>query len=201
MRSGPCSAKARGRRATLRSKGLGDDKVTEIKYGDLAKKALKEVEGLEEPFRAVAYKTILDELIKDAKSAGRESKPHPALGQTELSSKRDPVEAFMGRAVDASTVGGLFPQKGFLVEKSLAVLKLARDEFGIEGLTATQIGEILTRKFRVGSVHARNISRDLGGSTQYVSRVTDDQGRTTYLLMVQGEQHLGELLTRLQGTT
>lgn len=174
--------------------------MPEIKYGDLAKKAMKEVESLEEPFRSVAYKTILDELIKDAKSPGQEAKSHASLGRPEMSGRRDPVEAFMGRAVDASAFGGLFAQKGFLVEKSLAVLKLARDEFGLEGLTATQIGNILTRKFRVGSVHARNVSRDLGGSAQYVSRVTDDQGRTTYLLMVQGEQHLGEMLHTLQGT-
>jgi len=167
--------------------------MAEIKYGELARKASKEVEGLEEPLKSIAYKTILDELIKDAKASGTEPKGGP---ETELTTgKRDPIAAFMGRAVDASEFGNLFTAKGSLVEKSLAVLKLARDEFGIEGLTPSQIKEILTRKFRVSGVHAANISRDLGGSPEYVSRISDDKGRTAYLLMVRGEQRLQEVLS------
>lgn len=168
--------------------------MSDIKYGDLARKASKEVEGLEEPLRSIAYKTILDELIRDAKSSRPEVKRQVAVTEIEAAGKRDPIETFMGRAVDASAFGDLFNRRGLLVEKSLAVLKLARDEFGVEGLTPTQIGKILTRKFRVAGIHAANISRDLGKSSQYVSRVADDRGRTTYLLMVQGEQRLREVL-------
>jgi len=174
-------------------------RMAEIKYGELARKASTEVEGLEEPLKSIAYKTILDELIKDAKDAkasGTELKGGP---ETEsISGKRDPIAAFMGRAVDASEFGNLFTAKGSLVEKSLAVLKLARDEFGIEGLTPSQIKEILTRKFRVSGVHAANISRDLGGSPEYVSRISDDKGRTAYLLMVRGEQRLKEVLSEIK---
>ena len=172
----------------------GEAKKSEVKYGDLARKASKEVEGLKEPLRSIAYKTILDELIRDAKSSRPEVTGPVGVIKTEGAGKRDPVEAFMGRAVDASGFGDVFTRRGFLLEKSLAVLKLARDEFGVEGLTPTQIGQILTRKFRVAGVHAANISRDLGKSTQYVSRVTDDRGHTVYLLMVQGEQRLREVL-------
>ena|SRR5438132_9353597 len=168
--------------------------MSEVKYGDLARRASKEVEGLDEPLRSIAYKTILDELIRDAKSSQPEVNRPVAETGTTGAVKRDPVEAFMGRAVDASGFGDMFTRRGLLVEKSLAVLKLARDEFGVEGLTSSQIAEILTRKFRVAGVHAANISRDLGKSTQYVSRVTDDRGHTLYLLMVQGEQRLREVL-------
>src|SRR5216117_3464662 len=114
----------------------GEAKMSGIKYGELARKASKEVEGIEDPLKSIAYKVILEELIRDAKSTLPVERRQPAGTGNKGVSKDDPTDAFMGRAVDASAVGDLFTHKGLLVEKSLAVLKLARDEFGIEGLTA-----------------------------------------------------------------
>src|SRR5437899_2562988 len=100
----------------------GETTMTEIKYGELARKATKEVAGLEEPMKSNAYKTILDELIKDAKAVKPEAKDRRAIAESTGPPQHEPVAAFMGRAVDASSYGSLFASKGFLVEKGLAVL-------------------------------------------------------------------------------
>ena len=72
----------------------GDDlDMTEIKYGELAREASKEVEGLDEPLRSIAYKTILDELIGDAKSVESDEKRQTTENRTESAAKRDPIDA------------------------------------------------------------------------------------------------------------
>src|SRR5437870_2762164 len=124
----------------------------ETSYADLAKKARDQVVDLEEPYKSIAYQTILEDLIREAKrvlpeKAKRPKKTSPA------DQPENPVDAFLTSVVDASPYVGLFGTPGKLMQKSLAVLKLARDELGIDGLTAPQISEILVKKFRVARVH------------------------------------------------
>jgi hypothetical protein len=89
----------------------------------------------------------------------------------------------------------LLATKGKIVEKSLVVLKLARDQLGIDGLTSPQITEVLTKKFRVPKVHRQNVSNGLAAATEYVHRlVVNDEHK--YLLMAPGEQHLQEVISQ-----
>ena|SRR2546422_8304996 len=166
----------------------------EVPYGDLAKKAREQVRDLEEPFKSIAYQTILQDLIQDAKK-GTVAPP----GQREISFEKgeDPVQLFLTTKVNASPYVGLFAAPGKLTEKGLAVLKLARDELAIDGLTAPQIAEVLVKKFRVARVQRPNVSRDLGRASKYVSRIKTD-GEYKYLLMAAGEQHVDELAARFK---
>ena len=56
----------------------GEAKMSGIKYGELARKASKEVEGIEDPLKSIAYKVILEELIRDAKSTLPVERRQPA---------------------------------------------------------------------------------------------------------------------------
>ena len=163
-------------------------------YAQLAKKARDQVQELEEPFKSLAFQTILQELIQEAKRPSqttvRKSKTPTSGDQAE-----DPVQIFLTTVVDEKNYAKLFASKGRLAEKSLAVLKLARDVLGIDGLTASQISEILTRKFRVSKVYRQNVSNDLRKSTNYVHRIQSGSDYK-YLLMTVGEEHLEEVASQ-----
>jgi hypothetical protein len=162
-----------------------------VPYKELAKKARDQVAELEEPYRSIAYETILQDLIREAKS-GEPADEKGAKTSGRSTGTENPVELFLTRVVDAKPYTKLFGAKGKLVEKCLAVLKIARDQLGVDGLTSPQISEVLVKKLRVAKVHRQNVARDLAKATEYVHRLmVDDEYK--YLLMAAGEKHLEEV--------
>lgn len=92
----------------------------------------------------------------------------------------------------------LMLKPGLYLERSLAVLKVARDD-GIEDLTPAEIEAFLKDKIRAGAIWKSNISLYLGKKgTRYVDRFRDSSGNGfTYRIMVSGEQLLEETLKNL----
>jgi hypothetical protein len=180
---------------------LGNEKgswVGDPNYAKLAKEAEEAVKDLKEPALSIAYGKILDELIAREKQKLSSSVIHktPTGKVPPEISTDDPVQVFLTRPVDASPYADLFRAPGKLVMKCLAVLKLARDEFGIDGLGPTALEGILKRKFRASGVHIANISRDLGNALKYVSRINRD-GKPVYILTAQGEESLKLAISNL----
>lgn len=91
----------------------------------------------------------------------------------------------------------LMLKSGLYLERSLAVLKVARDN-GINDLTPAEIGTFLKDKIRVGGIWRSNISLYLGQKgTKYVDRYRDPSGNGfTYRIMIPGEQLLEETLKK-----
>lgn len=181
-------------RPPLSKGGLAE--MGDIDYAALAKQAAKAVEGLSEPALGIAYSKILDELIaaEKARHSARQGTPKPAPRRfVDDSASKDPVELFLTSSFDASLYVDLFLQRGMLVTKCLAVLKLAKEEFGIDGLSPGELEQILTKKFRAAGVHSAHISRDLGRALKFVSRLTRN-GKGVYLLTAQGEGALKQTL-------
>jgi hypothetical protein len=170
--------------------------MAEIDYAALAKQAASAVEGLKEPALSIAYAKILDDLIaseKAKRSAGRTPDERTMSLGAQLKPDETIVDRFLTGSFDAAQYADLLLERGELVTKCLAVLKLARDEFGVDGLTPSELAEILTKKFRASGVHRGNIARDLGKSLKLVSRV--QQGaRTVYMLTGQGEEALKKFI-------
>jgi hypothetical protein len=164
-----------------------------VPYAELALRARQEVTTLEEPFKSVAYGIILKDLIEESKK-GISEKSRVEAPITSPDELEDPVEKFMSSKVEPGEYGELFAGRGQIVEKSLAVLKLARDTLAIDGLTASQITDILIRKFRVSKVYRPNVSNALRSATAYVHRV-QTHGDYKYLLMIAGENHLKEVVS------
>jgi hypothetical protein len=98
--------------------------------------------------------------------------------------------------VSAPEYSRLFDAPRFLLEKSLAVLKIAREALSVDGLTPGEVSEILIQKFRVPRVHTPNVRAALRDARAYASRVAVDGGHR-YLLMANGESHLKETVRRL----
>ena len=166
----------------------------EIPYSEIAKRARDQVKELEEPYRSIAYQTVLQDLIQEAKK-GRAPPAKSTRKAVPGGAAENPIQIFLTNPVNAAPYAKLFAARGKLVEKSLALLKLGRDELGIDGLTAPQIYEILVKKFRVARVHRQNVGSDLARATEYVTRLKTDDGYK-YLLMAAGEQRLEEVASQ-----
>jgi len=83
--------------------------------------------------------------------------------------------------------------RGQLAEKSMAVLKMAKDQFGIDGLSPSEIAKVLSLKLRVAGVQAGHVSRDLSRVPEYV-QVVEVGGVRKFLLMGNGERRLEEIV-------
>jgi hypothetical protein len=75
-----------------------------------------------------------------------------------------------------------------ILDRSLAVLRLVRDEYEVDGMTAPQIADILTSNMRIGT-RRQHVSRALDKATRLVARQRD--GRSViYRIMDAGEDFL-----------
>jgi len=172
--------------------------TTDVAYAEIVRKARDAVQDLQEPLRSVAFGKVLDDLILQARVANRMA---PPVQSVKMGISSGPgtggdsaIDLFLSRSIDASAYGGLFASRGRLLDKSLAVLKLGRDEFGLESLAASEIADVLTKKFRVASIRKSNVSRDLGRAPQFVSRTKDPSGFLRYSLTLPGEARLSKTL-------
>jgi hypothetical protein len=160
------------------------------KYGELARQAIEQVRDLEEPFRSLTFQKVLEDLVEEAKK----SSPVPVtLLHGSDQSVSGALEKFLSSVVDSTPYVGLFAAHGHLIEKSLAVLKIAKDQLGIDGMSQAEIARVLSLKLRVAGVHASNVSRDLSRVPEY-AQVVQVGGVRKFLLMGGGERHLQELV-------
>lgn len=77
------------------------------------------------------------------------------------------------------------------LELALLVLKAAKDEAGIDGLTAPEITRVLVEKFRVSEKESA-IRMALGRARRLVNDVPRGRGRA-YCIMAEGEQLVSKL--------
>lgn len=173
--------------------------MKELDYPALAKRARELLKDVDPSLAQAAYPAVLSDLITQARREGAGS-TSPSLRTTPTSelvpTSPSALDAFLTRNIDTAKYDSLFLARGKLTDKSLAVLKIARDEFGIDGMVSSEIASILTRKFRVGQVHASNVSRDLGQALEFVSRI-DVDGQQKYVLTLKGETRLSDALKEL----
>ena len=88
----------------------------------------------------------------------------------------------------------LIDERGKYLEKALLILKMAKDEFDIDGLTSAEITEILRNKIRVPRIQHSNISLFLGKNknSRYVFRDKHKEGYI-YKLTKIGEDFISDL--------
>jgi hypothetical protein len=157
------------------------------------------VSEVDQDYRLAAFQAILLHRLLTSEVPSRVGPPEPKKGGVFAKPGGDPVSMFMGDTrLDTPEFSQLFGAPKLLLEKSLAVLKIARDGFSVDGLSAGDVAEILTQKFRVAHVHEPNVRGELRKATAYVSRVSADHGYR-YLLMAEGESHLTHTLDQLRG--
>jgi len=118
------------------------------------------------------------------------------IKKVKVKAKEDVVEKIVTSEIDLSKYNYIYGLSGLPL--FLAVLKIAREEFGIDGLTPPEISKILKSKFRISkAVSEENVSMALSKAGECIDRVPNPRGRGyMYRIMHAGEQLLNETILK-----
>ncbi|MGH8983712.1 MAG: hypothetical protein ACRDY6_07530 [Acidimicrobiia bacterium] len=147
-----------------------------------------------ESMQAVAFLRAVDVLIElppaprstRGRSQGRRRTPPSARSDT---TDDDPVEA-LNAGLDRTSHREV-ASAGSVRDRALWLLRIAKDELDIDGLTAPQIAAVLTNKFRLRTTR-QAVGQALDRAGNVVDRVPDAPA-TVYRIMRPGEDYLDSL--------
>jgi hypothetical protein len=150
-----------------------------------AKEAEKIALTIHESIRPAAFRAIYDSLM------GGQSTPISRPTSTSAGKRTNP-----GKLDDAETTlmeidRTAHPEiatAGSILDRSLNVLSIASDQFGIDGLKPSQIAKVLTEKFRI-KTSRQAVQQALDSAGDKVDRVPR-QGGAIFRLMGGGEAYL-----------
>jgi hypothetical protein len=150
------------------------------------------VEGLEEPLKSEGFKTILSKLLNN------ENSPKKIISKNILKSKTGNSKSEILEEDLPLLNRTSYPQiilfKNTL-ERSLFILKIFRDDKGVDGLTVVQISKILTDTFRI-KTSKESVSMALMNATKEVDRIAVPKlngGKDKYMYKImKGEEDLIE---------
>ena len=168
----------------------------------LAQEATKDI--TDDVLRKAAFEIILRKLLDSesgsVKPIGRARKTKtasPARSSAELDETTQKLCSLVNRTKYPEIY--MIPKA---LGKSLFILKLARDELGIDGLTPAQIAKVLMKNFRV-KIASNAVSMALMAAGTLVDRKTLENGGTgyRYYIMRGGEEHLRVAISELDNIT
>lgn len=174
---------------------------------DLVQKANEAVSGLTDPeLKKIAFQSVLNKLLEEKgdaknkivrlKNKSKVSRPTQRI----KTSKDDEIVGQLLKKINRTKYPEVHKIKKAL-DKSLFILKIAKDDLGANGLIPSQIVAILSEAFRT-KITKEAISMALGGATQYTDRTeTTINGAKTYLykIMPGGEEYIKKIISSKEG--
>jgi len=160
----------------------------EVVFAEAAVIAKKVPKNLQE----AAFNRAVDELL------GGRSKAKSGVGATNRHTRRNRAES-SGDAAASGLLEGIdrtkYPDIGAttrVADRALKVLKLAHDDHGVDGLTAIQIAEVLTKKFRLPvKTHAIRMALERESGTVDVR--SGAGGSRVFHIMAAGDAYIERL--------
>jgi hypothetical protein len=153
----------------------------------LYEKAAEIAKVVPEAMQPAAFNRALDSLLQQGGQAKSGSRASTSQSSTmESTASGDAAETLL-RDLDRTKYPGIKPANKVL-PNALALLKAARDDHDLDGLTAPQVARVLTEKFRVGTTSAA-VSMALGSAGDKVNRTLEGQAYL-YRLMAPGEEQI-----------
>jgi len=156
----------------------------------LFKKAAKISEAVPETLREAAFNRAVDALLGIQQVPTQGSSP-----KTRKTVKHTPsTEPSTGGAADPLLTEldhNAYPQMETaprVLERALMLLRIAKDDFRIDGLGSSRIAKVLTEKFRYRTTY-QAVQQALGAAGNKVDRVSVGR-KTTYRIMHPGELYL-----------
>lgn len=164
---------------------------------DLFKRAAEIASVVPEPMQDAAFQRALDMLQEEeAGHSSRRSSPK----RSQRTSTETSIDSKVGSTKpDDVLIEGIDRTKHTevadepkVLERALHILKIAHDEFGIDGLSANEIARVLTEKFRIRTTRQR-VNQVLDSATTLVDRASGAGRRgARYRIMAPGERHLAK---------
>lgn len=173
--------------------------MEEIELKEVFKKAAEIAKAVPEALQQAAFNRALDVLMEQPNNIN--SKPNSRLHATvrNKSSRHAPQEQ-KAHAEDGDPTTRLlysidrtsYPQilnSTRVLERALALLRAARDDFNTDGLGCAAIAKILTEKFRLRATR-QAVQQALDAAGDKVDRVILSKGKNYYRIMLPGERYL-----------
>lgn len=161
---------------------------------NIVDKAKKAVEHLEEPYKSKAFEVLLSKLLSgEPAPASTPVLARAPVTMPAASYEPDAVEKAMNK-IDRTKYPLMFKLRTVL-ERAIYALCIAREQGGLDWLTAPEISKLLMEKFRVKATSAA-VSMALMRS-EYVDRNSVETGGGAgynYRLMHAGEERIKALL-------
>ena len=159
---------------------------------DSFKQAAEIAKDVPETMHAVAFNRALDALLKeDTKGAVRADKNGKTRRVTTTpktnDSSGDEITTML-QQLDR-TAHPEIPKAQRVLDRSLHLLRIAKDVLEIDGLSSTQIAKVLTKKFRLKTTH-QAVRQALDKAGDKADRVSAGNGATRYRIMAPGEEYL-----------
>jgi hypothetical protein len=164
---------------------------------ELFKRAADIASVVPETMQEAAFERALDMLQEEgghgtsrrSKSGGRPTKQRSRAASTKTGSAD--AAAVLKAEIDRTKHPEVGDEEKVL-ERALHVLKIAKDEFDIDGLSANEIAGVLTDKFRIRTTRQR-VNQVLDDAATLVDRTTAaGMGGARYRIMAPGEKHLSQ---------
>lgn len=158
----------------------------------LFKKAAEISKAVPESLREAAFNRAVDALIgsQQAPSQGSPARTRKTVKRTpstgpSTKGKADPLLAELDRTA--------YPQMQTaprVLERALILLRIAKDDFDIDGLGSSRIAKVLTKKFRYRTTY-QAVQQALDAASDKVDRVSIGR-KTLYRIMSPGETYLDQ---------
>ena len=162
---------------------------------EIFRKAAEIAEVVPEPLREAAFRRALDELLPNsgvqpatqaAANPSSRTTPRRTGVKAESEGSSTDVVSHLVNSLNRAELADLIKGRKVL-DRSLLVLRAAQHH-GIESMTAAQIAQVLTRKFREPTTPSA-VWMALDRSPSFTDTVQKD-GALTYALMAPGERYL-----------
>lgn len=157
-------------------------------------------ESAPDSFKKEAFQVILTTLLNNLDIDNKQEQKvvsvrKPAANKT-YENRELMLKDILGTNIDFSAYDTII-ESGTWVDKSLMILKVVEDEFGIGGLTVNELASIMKDKLRLSSVYTSNISRDLAEANQLALRNKEGKGkRFIYSLSRNGDDYLKKFMAK-----
>ncbi|MEL7024141.1 MAG: hypothetical protein AAGL69_10375 [Pseudomonadota bacterium] len=166
------------------------------KLAEIIKRASELVESVPENLREVAFGKAFDVLMQAESGGGSQTGSKKKTTRRKTSSARahaatesTDVDQEMRSLDDLNRTE--YPEINHSssgIKNSLRLIRAARDDLGIDGLTATEIARVLTEKFRI-RITKQAVSSMLNDAGQYVDRKKEGN-RVVFRIMAPGEEYI-----------
>lgn len=167
---------------------------------ELIKEASEAVAHVPENLQEIAFSKAFDALL--AEQQGDVPNRTGGSGKRQHRGKPNPTSDKPDRSqLDQlnRTAHSEITHDGTALSNALRVLLAARDELGIDGLTASEIAHVLMDKFRC-RISRQAVSQALNDASQYVNRHKEGNA-VIFRIMSRGEEHLGNLSSEEEAAT
>lgn len=137
---------------------------------EAAKQAIALTEGIEEPYRSLAFREVFSELLHTDLSLKKTKSESVARITSQAPLQEDRLTRMLQSSFDWSTLPII---NNDAIIQNLLILKLALEEFKIDGISARDVQQVLFQKYRISKTPNAVSMSLMAAVGKYVDRIQE----------------------------